>query len=234
MIRSVDFEDTPQTQEIQTPKTYRFTKVAEERFNTYSHFLGGILSVIGLFFLLKQTHGNWIQSIVCLIYGFSNIFLFFASSFCHSQKIHEDDFMIWSILDQIAIYLMIAGTYTPIVFFYLDGFWKFAILIGQWGFAAVGIIVKLTKAKAPKWITAGIYLVQGWMLLFALNDLIQTVPGPLLIMIFCGGLFYSIGATFYVTNKPKLFPGVFGAHELWHIFVMIGAGFFYFVVFATL
>ncbi|MHA1744714.1 MAG: PAQR family membrane homeostasis protein TrhA [Promethearchaeota archaeon] len=210
------------------------TTVPEERFNTLSHLFGGILTIFGTILLIIRSDGDRLNIIVCLIWGISNATLFFASTICHSKKLDEDHKSVWTTVDQIAIYMMITGTYTPITVFYMTGNWLVGILLGQWIFAGVGIVLKFIKPNSPRWITAGIYLIQGWMLLPAGKILFEAVPSFIFGMIVAGGLFYSIGVIFYVTKRPKLKPGVFGAHELWHIFVLLGALSFYIVIFQSL
>ena len=231
MVESVDFESSSQQIVNSGKQRFKVSKVPEERFNTLSHFVGGLISIIGLIFLLVKSQGDGSKIVISIIYSTSNFLLFFASAKCHSKKLYADHIFFWSTIDQIA---MIAGTYTPIVLFYLDGAWKIGLLVAQWGFALIGIIMKIFVPKTPRWFTASIYLIQGWMLIPALGQLLQMVSNFHILMIIAGGLFYSIGATFYVTDKPKLFPGKFGAHELWHIFVILGAMSFYLVVFQSI
>jgi hemolysin III len=233
MTESVDFENTANGQSEHPAMTIQLTKVPEERFNTLSHLFGGILSFIGLLVLLYRAP-DLPTFLVSTIYGVSNMILFFASGICHSQKLHEDQQTFWGKIDQIAIYLMIAGTYTPIVFLTLGTAWQIGLLIGQWSFAVIGIILKIGMPSTPRWIKAGIYLVQGWMILPAIKILFTTLPALLFFLIIGGGLFYSIGTVFYITKKPKLWPGIFGAHELWHVFVLLGAASFYMVVFSLI
>ena len=215
-------------------KFLRFTKVPEERFNTASHFIGGIFMILGTILLIVRADGDRLNIVLSLIYGLSNTILFFSSTICHSQKLDEDQRSAWSTVDQIAIYLMIAGTYTPITVFYMTGNWLVGILLGQWIFAGFGIILKFIKPNSPRWITAGIYLIQGWMLIPAGKILFDIMPANLFGLIIAGGLFYSIGTIFYITKKPKLIPGVFGGHEIWHICVLLGALSFYIIVFQSI
>ncbi len=212
----------------------RISKVPEERFNTISHFIGGILSLVGTLFLIIRADGDRLNIIICIIYGLSNAFLFFSSTICHSHKLNEDHKTVWTILDQIAIYLMIAGTYTPITVLYLTDKTLLGILLGQWIFAAIGITLSLIKIDYPRWITALIYVIQGLMLIPVGNILIDAISAFHFGLIIAGGIFYIVGSTFYVTKKPKLKPGVFGAHELWHLFVMLGATCFYILIFQSL
>ncbi len=238
MTEAVNFEKTPSNAELDNQSTstnsFRFTKVPEERFNTASHFLGGILTIIGAIILILRADGDRMNIAVCLIWGISNALLFFASTICHSKKLHEDQRSVWSTIDQVAIYLMIAGTYTPITYFYMTGNWLLGILLGQWIFAGVGIILKIIKPNSPRWITAGIYLIQGWMLIPAGKILFEIMPGNLFALIISGGVFYSIGTVFYITKKPNLIPGVFGGHEIWHICVLLGALSFFLLIFQSI
>ena len=227
--------DNPNTLDSSIPpKIFHFTKVPTERFNTASHFMGGILTILGTIILLFLSGGDRVNVIVCLIWGISNATLFFSSTICHSQKLDEDHKSVWTTVDQVAIYLMIAGTYTPITVFYMTGNWLVGILLGQWIFAGVGIILKLIKPNSPRWITAGIYLIQGWMLLPAGKVLVAVMPPFILAMVIAGALFYTVGVIFYVTKKPVIKPGVFSAHELWHVFVLLGALSFYIIIFQSL
>lgn len=214
--------------------SFQFTKIPEERFNTASHFIGGILALIGTLFLVLRSVGHPTRLTVSLIYGFSNTMLFFSSTICHSQKMGDDRPTVWTTLDQAAIFIMIAGTYTPIAVLYLPTPWTIGILLGQWLFAGLGILLKLFIRESPRWINAVIYIIQGWMIILAVGILIQTVSLGDLILIFGGGILYTVGATFYVTKKPKLKPGIFGAHELWHTFVLLGALCFYIVIYRAI
>jgi hemolysin III len=89
--------------------------------------------------------------------------------------------------------------------------------------AAAGIIVKLFIIKAPRWITAGVYLVMGWTAVMAVMEIINKMPPAAIIWLVAGGLFYTVGAIVYITKKLDFIPGVFGFHEIWHIFVILGA-----------
>ena len=209
------------------------TKVPEERFNTLSHLFGAILMSLGTLMLIIRANGVPLHIFISVIYGLSNTLLFFASAKCHSQKLHDEHKSIWTMVDQTAIYVMIAGTYTPIAVLYIKGNWLLGILLGQWIFAGLGIILKLIKPNSPRWITAGIYLVQGWMLLPAGKVLFEAVPSFIFGMIVAGAFFYSIGVLFYITKKQMLKPRVFGAHGVWHIAVLLGAFSFYIVIFQS-
>jgi hemolysin III len=126
-------------------------------------------------------------------------------------------------LDHSAIYLLIAGTYTPLCLHYFTGFWRFGFLVVIWSLALLGIAVKLVVISAPRWLTAGLYLVMGWLSIAALGEILSTIPPGALAWLLLGGLFYTGGAVVYILKQPDPFPGVFGFHEIWHIFVILGA-----------
>jgi hemolysin III len=125
--------------------------------------------------------------------------------------------------DHAAIYVVIAGSYTPICLLAFKGFWSWGFLSVIWILAVLGVIVKLFIIKAPRWTTAGVYLVMGWLSIFAVNEMIRALSPLALGGLVIGGLFYSFGAVIYILKKPDFFPNIFGFHELWHIFVLLGA-----------
>jgi hemolysin III len=92
-----------------------------------------------------------------------------------------------------------------------------------WSLAIIGIIVKLFLINAPRWITAGVYLVMGWLAIMGVQEILRTMPAGAITLLVLGGLFYSIGAMIYITKRLDFSPGKFGFHEVWHIFVILGA-----------
>lgn len=238
MTHSIDFENdlekgnSKKTSLVSIQK--KFIKRPEERFSVYSHLIGAILSIIGTIVLIIVNLGNPIKVIVSLIYGTAVTLLFFASAICHSLKTSEDHIFFWTRIDQIAIFFMIAGTYTPIAYVYLNGSWRIGILIGQWVIVGAGLILKLVWINSPRWITAGIYLLQGWMAIIPGYIIFLAMPRLDFILAVIAGFTYSIGALMYILRKPKLFPGVFGSHDLFHVCVLLGNALFYIVIFRAL
>lgn len=125
-------------------------------------------------------------------------------------------------LDHSAIYLLIAGTYTPICLTFFTGFWRGGMLAIIWSLALIGIVVKIFVIHAPRWLTAGIYLLMGWLSIAAIRQILAALPAGGLFWPVLGGLFFTVGALIYVLKKPDPWPGVFGFHEIWHIFVILG------------
>lgn len=211
-----------------------FIKTQEERFSTYSHLAGAALSIIGTILLGFKARGDPWGIVLGVFYGFTNIFTFIASTMCHSQSISEDDHDVWAKLDEIAIFFLIAGTYTPLLYLFLEGSWLIGMLSAQWIFALAGMTVKLFEIRTPRWFTATVYLVQGFMVFAVAHKVFVGWKGVDLFFMILGGLAYSVGTVFYITKRPKLWPGIFGPHDLWHILVLIGAISFYIVIFRAI
>ena len=206
-----------------------FTIKKEEKISFYTHFLGAILAFLGTIFLIYIAE-NRALIIVSIIYGISTILLFLASSLYHANKESEDENSLWRKLDHIAIFIMIAGTYTPITFVYLSGYWKWSIIIIQWTLVFGGLFFKFFYLNAPRYLYTVIYLLMGWMGIIPITQFIKTMGSSELIYLFGGGLSYTIGAIFYIFKKPQ-FNKNFGFHEIFHIFILIGAFFHYLLVY---
>ena len=210
---------------------FKFLKRIRQPFNGLSHLAGAVLSILGLVILLVRGWGDLTREISYLVYGISLILMFSASAAYHLSNADENSLLHLRKLDHTAIYLLIAGTYTPICLLFFEGFWRLGLLSIVWGFALIGVSVKLFIIRAPRWVTAGIYLVMGWLVVMAVGELIRSMPPGALTGLIVGGLFYTIGAVIYITKKMDFMPGRFGFHEVWHIFVILGA-FSHFLVIA--
>ena len=188
-----------------------------------THFSAAVVSLLGLVILLIKGWGDRLQIVAFLIYGTSLVLMFSASAAYHLTNSSNRVISILRKLDHTAIYLLIAGTYTPICLLFFDGFWQIGLLSIVWIFAFLGIVVKLFTIHAPRWVTAGIYLVMGWLSILAVGEIVGTLPQGAIIWLVLGGLFYTLGAVIYMTKKMDVKPGIFGFHEVWHIFVILGA-----------
>lgn len=188
-----------------------------------THLVAAAISVLGVVWLLYLGQGDLMKQITLLIYGISLALMFSSSATYHLAQASPGVVAVLRKIDHAAIYLQIAGTYTPICFHFLSGPWRSGMLITIWSLAVIGIVVKIFIIHAPRWVTAGIYLVMGWLSIFAIREMIRTMPAAALFWLFLGGIFYTVGAVIYILKKPDWFPGVFGFHEVWHIFVILGA-----------
>jgi len=187
------------------------------------HAFSAILSLVGLVLLVSSTRGQGMKEISMLIYGVSLVTLFSASAIYHLANPSKVVMEKLRKFDHAAIYLLIAGTYTPVCINFLSGFLRWGFLALIWGFALTGVVVKLFVINAPRWVTAGVYLLMGWMAVFVIKPLLNVMPAGALWWMLAGGLVYSVGAVIYITKKMDFFPNVFGFHEVWHIFVSLAA-----------
>lgn len=188
-----------------------------------THFFSAILAVVGLVILLLLGRGDALKEISLFIYGLSLILMLSASAAYHLVNARPA-ILIWlRKMDHTAIYLLIAGTYTPICLHFFTGFWRSGFLAIIWGMALVGIVVKMFIIRAPRWVTAGIYLLMGWLSILAIREMLTSIPASALLWLALGGLAYTAGAVVYMLKKPDFIPRVFGFHEVWHIFVILGS-----------
>ncbi len=194
-----------------------------EPVNGLTHLFAAIAALIGVLVLLVVARHNLLRQAALLIYGLSLVLMFSASATYHLADGSTALMQRLRKMDHSAIYLLIAGTYTPICLYFFSGFWQWGLLSIVWGMALAGVTIKIFILKAPRWINAGIYLVMGWLCIIAFKEMLTSMPQAAFIWLVTGGLFYSLGAVIYMLKKPDFYPGRFGFHELWHIFVILGA-----------
>ena len=194
-----------------------------EPINGLTHFFTAFAAIGGLIALLIIGWGNIGKTISLAVYGVSVVLLFAASATYHLVKARPPVIEILRKFDHAAIYLLIAGSYTPICYNMFTGFWKWGMLIIVWSFALIGIGIKIFIIKTPRWVSAGVYLAMGWMCIVALKEMLTMLPVGALIWLAIGGIVYSLGAVVYATKIFDFYPGKFGFHEIWHIFVILGA-----------
>lgn len=189
-----------------------------ERFNSISHLLGVVLACIGVTFLLTVAieKSDTIKIIGFSVYGLMLVLLYSISTIYHSTKGKLKD--LFRQLDYVSIYLMIAGSYTPITLITLRGelgWWMFGII---WFLAVVGIIQELWLGKTTRKFSIFIYLLMGWLVIVAIKPLIDSIPTGGLWWLVAGGLAYTFGVGFFLLDeKYKHF------HGIWHLFVMAGS-----------
>ena len=203
-----------------------------EPVNGLTHLGGAVVAAGGLIVLLYLAWGNTAKAAALGLYGVTLVLMFSASAAYHMATAGPRVLLFLRKLDHSAIYLLIAGSYTPVCLHYFTGFWRTGMLAIIWALALAGIAVKIFVIRAPRWVTAGIYLLMGWLSIAAIREILAALPAGALVWLFLGGLFFTGGAVVYMLKKPDPWPGVFGFHEVWHIFVILGA-FSHFVVMAA-
>jgi hemolysin III len=191
--------------------------------SSWIHLISALLSVVGLAALLVFGRSSPIKELSLLIYGLTLVLMFSSSTLYHSIRTNPTTLLRLRKMDHSSIYLLIAGSYTPLCLYFFTGFWHLGFLAIIWVFGLAGIIIKVFIIDAPRWVTAGIYLVMGWLSVFAVKEMLATMPAGALLWLLAGGMFYTVGALVYITRKLDFVPNVFGFHEVWHIFVSLGA-----------
>ncbi|NPD87327.1 MAG: hemolysin III family protein [Asgard group archaeon] len=204
-----------------------------ERFAVYSHLIGLIIAIGGSAFMVYTAIINATHRFIAPLYSFSVILIFASSTLYHFFKKKEDEISFWRILDHVAIFVMIAGSYTPLSYIYLSGAWRWGIISAQWFLVLLGLILKPFSLHIPRWIETCIYLLMGWMAIFPIRQFISIMPITVMILVFTGGLAYTVGAILHIMNK-QVIPGVFSFHDIFHIFIIIGAACHYFAVYIAI
>jgi len=193
-----------------------------EKVSAYTH--GALIPVMaaGTVVLFILGGKNLHLQISSIIYGLSAITLFTASFLYHARKKSENERTVWRKLDRSAIFVLIAGTYTPMCFLYLEGAMMWGILAAQWGLVLSGIAFSFFT-NAPRKISTVIYLAMGWLVVIPFRTMITVMPPSILTLLIIGGVFYTLGAVVYAFKKPNPLPPVMGFHEVFHVFVNAGA-----------
>ena len=195
----------------------------EERLNTISHAIGFILGIPGLILLIINQNGEVWSLFSVLVYGLSIILLFLASTLYHAT-VDEGRKHLFRIFDHIGIYLLIAGTYTPVLLLMLADSKGWPLFWGVWGIALFGVILKVFFTGRFNVFSTLLYLVMGWLIVLDFSTLAERMHSNGLLLLYAGGLFYTVGIVFY-TIKNMVY-----SHVIWHFFVLAGAICHYFMV----
>ncbi len=194
-----------------------------EPVNGVSHLFGLLLAGAGTILLLR-TAREPARLVAFAIYGATLILLYGASTLYHTLPLAERPLRALRMLDHIAIYFLIAGTYTPVALITLDSALGWTILGTVWLIALAGIPFKLFFLDAPVWLSTATYLAMGNLALIAVVPIARAVSLGGLAWLIAGGIAYTIGAVIYARQRPDPFPGRFGHHEIWHLLVLAGSG----------
>ena len=189
----------------------------EEKLNVITHGFGLLMSIIAMFLLVKKAINHDTISLVSfVVFGLSLIILYAASTFYHASKDPIRRYKL-NIFDHAAIYVLIAGSYTPFTLLVLDGWVGWTIFGISWGLALIGIILKLFFTGKYDRASTIAYVFMGWLVVFAIKPLIENLSYDGLMWLFAGGVFYTVGAVLYSIEKIK------HNHAIFHIFVLLGS-----------
>ncbi len=190
----------------------------EEKSHAISHAIGALLSVIGTLLLIQKSFElpDVAQSIAAIAFGVSLILLYSCSA-CYHACTHAKHKARWRKLDHAAIYVLIAGSYTPFTMISMRDSWGFYLVLVIWAIAIAGVVLEFVAHLKFKRLSLVLYLVMGWLVMVAIGPLTTHVPADGLWWLIVGGLFYSGGVIFYVMRKLRYH------HLIWHLFVMAGS-----------
>jgi hemolysin III len=190
-----------------------------------THFVGFLLSIAALVLLVTYSaiQGTTWHIVAFAIFGISLMLLYGASSMYHLLPLSARGISILRRIDHAMIFVLIAGTYTPVCLISLRGVWGWSLFGIIWGIAITGIFIAIFWINAPRWLSTLIYLIMGWLIMIAIYPLVQAIPFGGIVWFVLGGLCYTSGAIIYALKRPNPVLGIFGFHEIWHIFVMAGS-----------
>lgn len=199
-------------------------RIFKEPVSASTHFFAMLMAFVGTYYLLTQVADSPAKTLAFSIYAFGLIGVFFASSIYHFFDFGDAANRWLQRLDHGAIFVMIAGSYVPMLVHYLTGAWRFWMLVAVGVIAVAGIVFKTLWIDAPTWLGTGMYLAMGWLVIIPSRQLFPEIGANVLTWMVIGGLAYTFGAFIYAMKRPDPWPLVFGHHEIWHLFVMGGAG----------
>ena len=189
-----------------------------ERFNAWTHLIGALLALTGTVWLIGQalTTGNGLKVVSAAVYGLTLVILYGTSTLYHSVRGRAKS--ILQKLDHLSIYLLIAGSYTPFCLITLHGSWGWSLLGIVWGLAAIGMLQEIKPRSEARVLSLVIYAVMGWIVLIAINPLIDSLGTTGFMWLAGGGLFYTFGIIFYAYDERFRHW-----HGIWHLFVIAGS-----------
>jgi len=192
------------------------------------HAVAAAISVVFTAVMLVASSPNAQRMLALLVFGLSMMLLYTVSAVYHigrwSHRVHA----VLRSLDHSNIFVLIAGTYTPLCVVALQGWGRFAMLVSIWALAIGGVFLSVFKPSVPRWVGTALYIIMGWISLLVLPFFWSALSGWAVGSMALGGLLYTIGAVIYAMKRPNPIPAVLGFHEVFHLFVIAGS-----IVFAT-
>ena len=205
--------------------TYRELSFSEEVANSISHGLGLLLALaaVPILVLAATKAGSALSLVGVSVFGGTMVLLYLASTLYHSL-IHEEAKQLFRLFDHAAIFLLIAGTYTPFALGVLRGPWGWSLLAVVWALAFIGITLKIRKRTRHSRITIVLYVLMGWLAVVAVKPIVMLIPVPGILLILAGGLAYTGGLAFFAAQRIRY------NHFIWHLFVIAGTTCHFFAV----
>ncbi|MFY9151523.1 MAG: hemolysin III family protein [Prolixibacteraceae bacterium] len=210
-------------------KPYRRLSTGEEILNSITHGIGALLSIVALIILIiiAGRHGDIWHLVSFSIYGSTLILLYLSSTLYHSftnPRVKN----LFARFDHISIFLLIAGTYTPILLTSIRGVWGWSLFGVIWGLAIVGAVIRAIYLHRFRKLMVAVYLLMGWMFVLAGKQIYLHLPSISLSFLLWGGIAYSVGVIFYMWRKLPY------SHGIWHLFVLAGSMLHFFAIYFSI
>ncbi len=205
------------------PKKIRDPYDGLRPWSAITHGAGAVLGLIGTIFLLIRCWGQPISMVVFAVYGLSMVGLYTASTLYHQLNTKVEGRIALRKFDHCSIYLLIAGSYTPICILALPGAAGLVLISAIWMLAVAGVVLTLCKLDIPRWLCTVIYIAMGWLAVFAISPLSKALPTAGIWWLFGGGILYTIGGVLYAAKWPGRNNPKFGCHEIFHLFILLGS-----------
>lgn len=190
-----------------------------------THGAGAVLAALGTAALLIQSAllGKWLLFGLFAVYGLSMICLYTASTLYHCLNTSVPGRLALRKYDHCSIYLLIAGSYTPLCLTVLRNAGGIPLVIAVWTLALAGTALTIAKLSIPRWLTSAIYLFMGWLAIFAIVPIYRALPPAGFFWLLTGGLLYTVGGVLYAVKWPGRDNPRFGCHEIFHLFILLGS-----------
>ena len=188
----------------------------------FLHGSAAVFSIAGLIVLAAQTASDLPRMFTMLVFGGSMVALYTTSTLYHSVPWKERWKKRMQRFDHSMIFLLVAGTYTPIAFNVLTGMWKWTTLGVVWGIAVLGILQKMLFPQVRTWLSMTLYMVMGWFAVIPVRELLDRLPLEAMVLLIVGGGCYSVGMILLIAKRPRLLPRIFSYHEVFHVLVISG------------
>lgn len=198
-------------------------KIFRDTVSGMTHLASAVAAVVGTVFLGTTSQGGLAEVAPKLIFGLSMVLLFAASATYHLVRSPEKLIGTLKKVDHSMIYVLIAGTYTPVVSLCFTGSLRLGYIVGIWTLALLGVIFKIFYAGRFRYVSTLLYVLMGWAIIFAIKPLYNEVGIGGIALLMAGGALYSVGAVFYAIKKPNISKS-FDFHDLFHVMIMLAAG----------
>jgi hemolysin III len=209
---------------MENAATKRYS-LGEEIANSVTHGVGWLASMCGLTVLVTfaAITGGALRVASCAVFGATLVLLYAASTLYHALPFERAKH-VFRVLDHSAIFLLIAGTYTPLSLVAIGGAWGWSLFATVWSLAAIGVLLNTLAHDRWRWLSLVLYVTMGWLVVIAVKPLLEAVSTGELVLVICGGLAYTVGLAFYGWRRLPY------GHAVWHLFVVAGSVLHYLAV----